>query len=108
MATDNRRSYFRLRFPYRDRPVLIAFGQRWTVTEMSEGGLRFLGTPEPEQGAEVDGTLEFADGRRVPVSGRIGRSDNEEIVVIELFGIGTNEIFIEQRRLIHKYPMLQF
>lgn len=88
--------------------MLIANGHKWTVTEMSEGGLRFLANPQPTPGLEIDGTLEFADGRRVPVSGRIGRSDSNEVVVIDLFGIGTNEIFTEQRRLIHKYPMLQF
>lgn len=88
--------------------MLLVNGQKWTVTEISEGGLRFLANPQPTPGTEIDGTLEFFDGHRVPVSGRIGRSDTNEVVVIDLFGIGTNDVFSEQRRLIHKYPMMQF
>lgn len=98
-AFEQERSYYRLRYPSRERPSLLVGRQRFVVTELSETGLRLLADWRDD---ELDGILVLRDGTQLPVSGDRIREVDGETVIGRLSGVKFAVLMSEQRRLIGK------
>jgi hypothetical protein len=106
MACDeNQRRYFRVHYPVGMRPVLDLGGERFDVTELSEGGLRVLreGT-SLSIGHPVAGTLRLRCGEELRVTGQVGRLAGDECVVLGLTGVGFGSVMREQQHLVATCP----
>jgi len=100
--SDNRRAYYRIRYPLDEQPFLFVGATRYRVRECSERGLSFMSRARDrfEEGAELAGTIEFASGERAEVAGRVTRVI-DDMVAVELSrrAVPLALILGEQRRL---------
>jgi len=104
---EERRSCYRVRYPAEARPRLILENRAFEVTELCEGGMRFLHRNRipTEVGDFIAGEVRFKDGSRTEVCGKIRRGDGpSEAVVTDLEGIPMQTLISEQRYLAKKFP----
>lgn len=100
-----RRQFFRLRYPFADRPRLIVQHKVYELTEISEGGLRF----SSKQAAQfplaqfLTVTLSLHGGKTVDVEGHTLRIERDEVIMQLTLGIPGRVVVDEQRYLIRKY-----
>jgi hypothetical protein len=105
---DERREYFRIRYPSVERPELELGDDRFDVVELSEGGLRVLGDfGELESGHLVEGALRLLCGSSLKVTAAFSRIEDGEAVFDNLQGVSFAEMLNEQRYLIRKYPSVK-
>lgn len=104
------RRHFRIRYPVPDRPKLIVRSDlSMPVADVSERGLRLVletGTPALAVGDFFRGNLRFQSGRVVPVTGKIIREADTQIVALLEQGVPLPVIMEEQRLLLQKYNTL--
>jgi hypothetical protein len=100
-----RRRYYRIRYPLKERPKLKVGKSLHGVIELSEGGLKIEAARLSQPEGTVSGLLLLADARYLPVRGRIMSRDLEEIVLCDLEGLPLAIVIEEQRRLIRKYAL---
>lgn len=104
-ARDNRRGFYRLRYPDAERPALDADGLVAAVAELSEGGMRVVaGDFRVAVGCRVAGEVRFADGETVWVDGTVLRHDAGEAVLQLEVGVPLPRMVAEQKRLLRRYP----
>jgi len=104
---NNRRAYYRLRYPKAERPKLLSGDQVYEVSEISEKGLRVvLEGAEVQRAEPFSGVLSFFDGEEIKVVGTVFRSDERETVVKLTTGISLKRMLDEQLRIREKYPRL--
>jgi hypothetical protein len=108
IAPEQRRQYFRLRYPHKDRPVITLMGRTFHVCEISERGMRiiFVSSTEVALGITVSGKIEFFDKETIEVEGTILRQHDAEVALKLSKGISLKRMTIEQRRLRKKYPAI--
>lgn len=105
---DQKREYFRLIYPVNDRPTIEIEGEKYSVMDLSEEGVRFGHAPTVclGIGSVVRGTIEFRDGSKEQVVGKIIRIVEEKpaFTVMQLTaGLPMKRMMDEQRALIRKY-----
>lgn len=101
----NQRSYFRVHYPVGVRPVVDLAGERFEVTELSEGGLRLLREGGSlSLGHPVSGTLRLRCGESLSISGEVGRVEGDECVVLGLTGVSFGSVMREQQHLVATCP----
>ncbi len=106
--SDERREFFRIRYPSVERPEIEMGEDRFDVAELSEGGLRVLGDfGEIESGHAVDAVLRLLCGSSLQVTASFSRIDDGGAVFDNLQGVSFAEIMNEQRYLIRKYPSVK-
>ena len=106
--SDERREFFRIRYPSVERPQMEVDDDRFDVAELSEGGLRVLGDfDELESGHQIEATLRLLCGSSLPVTASFSRIEDGEAVFDNLQGVSFAEIMNEQRYLIRKYPSVK-
>ncbi|MHC4878239.1 MAG: PilZ domain-containing protein [Planctomycetota bacterium] len=106
--SDERREYFRVRYPEVERPIIEIDDNRYDVAELSEGGLRVLGDfGELESAQPVKARLHLLSGEPVKIMATFSRIDEGEAVFDQLAGISFAEMMNEQRYLIRKYPSVK-
>ncbi len=94
---DNRRKYFRVKYPYAERPKLMITEEDFDVIDISERGIKF------SLGPTLSETITFHDGESLAIEGNFLRTQDNEIVIQPLKGIPAERINKEQRYLKKKY-----
>ncbi|MHB0938478.1 MAG: hypothetical protein ACYDCO_08660 [Armatimonadota bacterium] len=102
---DDRRRFFRLRYPEGSTARIIIGSRTFELTEVSERGVRFVLGPFRgfKIGQKLEAIVETRSGPRVPVVGTLLRYDekcDEVIVHLILQGIPAPIMFEEQRYVI--------
>ncbi|USD66758.1 PilZ domain-containing protein [Vibrio sp. SCSIO 43136] len=103
---EQRRKYYRLRYPKEERPVADIMGRKFMVTEISERGMRIkfndIHAASPNIG--VSGKIRFHDGEIIEIEGTTFRLDVEELVIKLTIGPDLKRMTKEQLFLRKKYP----
>ncbi|MBI1310876.1 hypothetical protein GC176_06170 [bacterium] len=106
--SDERRQFFRVRYPSVERPEIEIAGGRYDVVELSEGGLRVLGDfVELESTQQIEATLRLLSGDALAITATFSRIEEGEAIFDHLRGISFGEMMNEQRYLIRKYPAIK-
>lgn len=103
---EQKRKYYRLRYPKRAMPSIRFEENLYQVTEVSEKGIRIMmkNLVSLYKGLSMTGTLNLHDEREVKVKGSILRFDKEEVIVILDKGPSFKHMVEEQRHIRNKYP----
>ncbi len=103
---EQKRKYYRLKYPRRARPYVRFSDELFSVTEVSEGGIRVrVGAfNNMYKGLSMKGTLNLHDDSEVSVEGAILRFDEDEVVVKLKKGPSFKDMVEEQRHIRNKYP----
>jgi hypothetical protein len=111
---EQRREFYRIRFPEKERPWLHVDSESFEILDLSEHGLRFEHplSHSFRPGAEIDAKLTFADGTETSVVGHVLRSVSHhtsgETILQVARGIPSRLIMQQQSLLIRKYPGREF
>ena len=106
--SDERREFFRIRYPSVERPQMEMGDDRFDVAELSEGGLHVLGEfEELESGHQMEAVLRLLCGSSLKVTATFSRIEDGEAVFDNLQGVSFGEMMNEQRYLIRKYPSVR-
>ncbi|WP_100752262.1 PilZ domain-containing protein [Vibrio salilacus] len=103
---EQKRQYYRLKYPKRARPYVRFADEMFQVTEVSEGGIRMVlnNFTCMYKGLSMKGVLNLYGDRSIPIEGAVLRFDNDE-VVLQLRKGPTFKIMVDQQRHIRqKYP----
>lgn len=105
---DQRRQFFRLRYPKNERPRAKIMGRDFLICEISEQGVRILFTNSHpvSRGVPIGGTITFSDGEEIEIEGSTLRLDGNELIAQLTKGPDLKRINKEQIRLRKKYPGL--
>lgn len=107
-ASEQSRAYYRVEYPLAERPHFLQGDSVMQVLDCSEVGFRFdsAGFQTPRPGDPISGRVRFRRGRQFPVSGRVVRvTDTEVVVLLDQVRIPLATIYDEQRYLRAHYPM---
>jgi PilZ domain len=104
--SENRRQFFRLKYPKGAGPKLSSAGLSLEVIDISEQGLCFQPAKNKKysQNESFAGSLKFSDGESVLVFGSVRRVTEDSISVELRKPIPLRIIMAEQRLLIQKFP----
>ena len=106
--SNERRQFFRVRYPGAERPEIEIASEQHAVNELSEGGLRVSGALESLQTGEIiEACLQLLSGTTLPITASCSRTEDEESVFEDLQGVSFAEMLNEQRYLIRKYPSVK-
>ncbi len=94
----DRRTYFRVKYPHSERPRLVITRDEFEVIDISEQGIRF------SFGPVLSEMVTFHDGESVNLKGKLLRTQDSEVVTQFVKGIPSERIIKEQRYLMKKYP----
>ena len=95
-----KRSYIRIVYNPGQRPRLAAGDHEFEVTDISEGGIRFLNGDAVELPELITGTLTFLEGERIDIDGRIEWQAHPEVGMSLTYRIPAATIEKEQRHII--------
>lgn len=104
----NRRKQYRLHYPIAERPLLDVKGAYYSVTELSEGGMRVAFDENcmiPED-YPFSGQIMYTTGERCSITGKVLRSDSHGFSAQFVKGVGLRRITRDQIRLRMKYPLM--
>lgn len=103
---EQKRKYYRLKYPRRARPYVRFSDELFSVTEVSEGGIRLqIGKlTSMYKGLSMKGTLNLHDDSKVSVEGAVLRFDEDEVIVQLRKGPSFKDMVEEQRHIRNKYP----
>jgi hypothetical protein len=101
-----KRQFFRLRYPAKARPSLRVGESTFPVTELSERGMRIYCDRRWLLGSNIIGVLQLTSAEKLSVTGRVCRSDGNELVICELNGISFCHMMEEQRRLHGQFALI--
>lgn len=104
----DRRAFFRLRYPPAERPVLHVGDREYVVLDLSEGGARVAVPADPglAAGDAVEGVVRFRTGEQAGVKGTALRVEGGQAALQFAVGVGQRRMVAEQRRLLREYPGL--
>ena len=106
--TSNRRDFYRLRYPARDRPVFKSKRLEVPVAELSEGGARLVVDDVTlSRGEFVSGDIRFADGAVFGITGTVVRHETDEAILKLDLGIPLRRMLSEQKWVNRNYPDLR-
>jgi len=102
---ENKREFYRLRYPTQCRPTLILLGKNYEVIDICEKGVKFLLVTgrELRPGMEVQFTITFHDDS-LNLAGEILRVDERTAVIHLENPIPLGRIIEEQRYVRDTYP----
>lgn len=104
---EQKRQFYRLKYPKRARPYVRLGEEMFQVTEVSEGGMRMIvnNFNSMYKGLSIKGILNLNDEDQVEIEGAVLRFDQGEVIV-QLRKGPTFKIMVEQQRHIKtKYPV---
>lgn len=99
-AEREKRSYTRIVYHPGKRPRLNSSSKTFEVTDISEGGIRFLNAAGIELPETIKGTLTFLDDETIDIDGKIEWQQNHEVGISLKFMIPVATIEKEQRHII--------
>ena len=105
---NEKRSYYRLKYPKTEQPTIRINDREFPVIEISEKGIKVSLTREfsTESDEFISAVIEFQDGESISIEGVVLRRDEESMVVKLSKGISMKRMLVEQSRLRHSHPML--
>lgn len=109
-AGSERRQFYRLLFPYPERPRLTVGSQTYEVLDCSVYGLRYVFDPAesvrpPALGDWIQGSLQFRRALPVSIRGLIVRIQyNEVALYMPDYGIPFATLWSQERYLLTHYP----
>ncbi|MBD1557672.1 PilZ domain-containing protein [Vibrio sp. S9_S30] len=105
-SVEQKRRYYRLRYPKQERPVLRIKDQYYHICEVSEKGIRVLmaNVASLYRGLTMAGTLRLHGNMNVSVEGAVLRFDNDEVILQLSKGPSLKNMVEEQRHIRKKYP----
>ncbi|MGF1753854.1 PilZ domain-containing protein [Vibrio makurazakiensis] len=105
-TNEQKRQYYRLKYPKRARPVLRVEDQLFHVSEVSEKGVRLMikNLTAFYSGLSLVGTLDLHDHSKVKVCGAVLRFDGNEVILQLTKGPTFKDMVSEQRHIRRKYP----
>ncbi len=97
-GAEQRRAYYRLKYPESARPTVVADDMSLPVVELSEGGLRLvlLSATALDAGRPFQGQILFHDGGRLTIAGKVARMEGREAIIQLDRGISFKRMFAEQ------------
>ena len=103
---DQRRAYFRLRYPTSEGPAVTIAGADYEVLEISEAGARIKLLPDASIaiGQAFSGIVRFDDGVIVPVKGEVSRIDGDQAALKLSPGVSLRRMLAEQRHILERHP----
>ncbi|MEZ8103517.1 PilZ domain-containing protein [Vibrio clamense] len=106
-VAEQKRQYYRLKYPKKARPLIRIGDQLIPVSEVSEKGLRIVRHDFSAlyKGLIMAGILRLHGDRQIPVQGPILRFDGNEVIIKLDEGITFKDMFEEQRYIRQKYPV---
>jgi hypothetical protein len=107
MSYTHERQYYRLSFPFQERPQFQVGAVAMPIIECSERGFRYepVATHAPQIGDEIAGRIKFRRGTEVDVAGTITRRQDDTLVlVLDSPGVPFAVLMAEQRHLRRHYP----
>ena len=99
---EERRRYYRVRYPIMRRPSVDVWGQRYEVIDVSEGGVRFQ-CPDPQSvpaGQPVQAVITFDDRGTADVEGTVVRVEPRRVALQLTVGVPYTRIVREQLHLL--------
>jgi hypothetical protein len=99
-AEREKRSYIRIVYKPDKRPRLAADGTEFEVTDISEGGIRFLNNTAVELPEFIQGTITFLDDETIEVDGKVEWQQHNEVGLSLKYMIPIATIEKEQRHII--------
>ncbi|NVJ57507.1 MAG: PilZ domain-containing protein [Vibrionaceae bacterium] len=106
-AVEQRRQFYRLKYPRRAMPSVRFSQERFRVSELSEGGMRIVmnGFTKLQVGTEMKGLLSLHNGCEIAVEGTVLRFAGEEVVIQFDKGPSFKHMVDEQRNIRNNYPI---
>lgn len=100
-----KREHFRIRYPVKERPLLLLAQQEFEIIDMCEEAVKFRcpGFRSFSVGDLLEGGIRFRNGESMQVEGKVLRVDRESVVMVVDPSIPCSLIVSEQRRLANKY-----
>lgn len=109
VARPEKREFYRLRFPYAERPRLMIGQRDYEVVDCSVRGVRYVSSPKSPvllPGDAVEGTLRFRRRTQTPIQGLILRIEGDQIALyMPDSEIPFATLWGEERWLLTHYPM---
>lgn len=105
-SLEQKRQFYRLKYPKRGRPSVRFSQEMFSVTEVSEGGIRLLinNFTNLYEGFCVKGVLSLHNDCEVPIEGAILRFDDNEVIVKLNKGPSFKDMVDEQRHIRNVFP----
>ena len=103
---ENKREFYRVRYPTGERPLLKLQGHVYEVIEISEKGVKFF-CKQPwvyKTGLEVQFAINFRDNELLKLEGQILRADGNALIIALSEAVPMGRIVQEQRYIRAKYP----
>ena len=103
-----RRTYYRIRYPFSERPRLIVDNNIYEVIDCGPQGLRYAvrGNPLPPLGTALTGRICFRRGAEVTITGVVVRVNPKEVALYFPSGEIPFSILLAEQRYLHThYPM---
>ncbi|WP_260261809.1 PilZ domain-containing protein [Vibrio intestinalis] len=103
---EQKRKYYRLRYPRRAMPIVRFHDELFHVSEVSEKGIRIVmnNLTTLYKGLSLSGTLSLNPDCKIPVEGSILRFDKNEVILYLNKGPSFKHMVQEQRHIRNKYP----
>ncbi|CAK4068257.1 MULTISPECIES: PilZ domain-containing protein [Vibrio] len=103
---EQKRKFYRLKYPKRGRPSVRFSQELYHVTEVSEGGIRVLmhNLSSLYKGLTMKGVLSLHNDCEVSIEGAVLRFDNDEVIVQLKKGPSFKNMVEEQRHIKNVFP----
>ena len=99
-AEREKRSYIRIVYNPGKRPRLAAIDSEFEVTDISEGGIRFLNNHVDSLPEFIKGKLTFLDSETIDIDGKVEWQQDNEVGMSLKYLIPVKTIEKEQRHII--------
>jgi hypothetical protein len=104
----SQRRYFRVPYPDNEQPPFHAHsGQRYSVIDVSEKGLKIAAVNEPDLAisARLSGVIIFHDGKTLEAEGVAIRQDSDGLAIALDKSLDVGQLFREQTYIRKHYPV---
>ena len=99
-AEREKRSYIRIVYNPGKRPRLTAYDAEFEVTDISEGGIRFLNSGAVELPEFIKGAITFLDDETIEIDGKVEWQQHNAVGISLKYMIPAATIEKEQRHII--------
>ena len=107
-ASQDRRQYYRLKFPYSERPSMVVGARKYEVVDCSMRGIRYISKPTTlmKPGDSIQGLMKFRRRREMPIRGQVVHIHHDQIgICLQGSEIPLPTLWDEERYLQKYFPM---
>ncbi|MDN3682449.1 PilZ domain-containing protein [Vibrio tapetis subsp. quintayensis] len=105
-SAEQKRKYYRLKYPKRAMPVMRIQGEQFHVSEVSEKGIRIIMNRLNSlyHGLSLAGSVKLHGDQNIKIEGAVLRMENSEVILQLSKGPSFKDMVQEQRFIRNKYP----